>query len=199
MKKYLLAIIVGFFACTDAWSSAALCPMVNQVEIISPPTSCTSVVDGTTCLPPCTTCRNLMSPANSYHVIVTNNMGLGVIGYTESTNGDGSCTKNCGCVAGSTSYSCASGYYGNPTSETSTACKACPDNATCDGGTTFTCNAGYYQDGSVCAPCPPHVSSAQISPAGSTAVTACYVPGFATWTDDKGTQKFSANCSYSTL
>lgn len=197
MKKYLLAIIVGFFACTDAWPSAVLCPMVNQVEDISPPTSCSSVTTGSTCLPPCLSCPSRSTTANSYNVITTTNRGLGVTDYTANT--DGTCTSVCGCVTGSTSYSCASGYYGSPTSATSTACKACPANATCDGGTTFTCNAGYYKNGSVCTACPTHTSSAQTSASGSTAITDCYVPATATWTDTKGTQKFTSKCSYLSL
>lgn len=62
---------------------------------------------------------------------------------------------NCAITAAATNeYKCAPGYYG-PNNST-TGCKACPANATCPGGTNFSCNSGYYKNdaGTGCNKCP---------------------------------------------
>lgn len=49
-------------------------------------------------------------------------------------------------------YKCDKGYYG-PNNDPN-GCKACPANATCNGGTSFYCNNGYYRNGNACTICP---------------------------------------------
>ena len=52
----------------------------------------------------------------------------------------------------STTYACKANAYGSATSAT-TGCYKCPDNATCNGSTTFTCNTGFYKNNNACSPC----------------------------------------------
>lgn len=146
----------------------------------------------------CTGSRTLLP--NRYGIEATNHFG---VEQQFTTNPDGvTGTVTCVCNRSvRTTYACASGYYGTATGSTS-GCTACPDNATCAGGnsSTFMCAAGYYKNssGDGCSACPPdELTGKQTSAAGASAVTDCYVPATATWTDDKGTKKFTAKCNYS--
>ena len=189
MKKnlLLLALLMPVFSVSAANvlpETQIMCPTMVTEE--SPPAGCNTVTNGLQCYEPCMVCMPLYTLANEYHVVVGQEQGLGVTGYTD--NGNGTCVRNCGCQPlGVKTYSCDLNYYGSPSSETSTACKACPANATCDGGATFTCNDGYeksadgtacvqdcdagkYFDGSVCVDCPDNALCA-----GGTAVFVCAV------------------------
>ena len=187
MKKFLLVLLLFLPVTTFAADvvlpeTQIMCPTL--VADKSPPAGCNTVTNGLQCYEPCMVCMPLSSFANEYHVVVTQEQGLGVMGYTE--NGDGTCVRNCGCQpSGIKTYSCDSNYYGSPSSETSTACKVCPPNATCTGGATFTCNDGYeksadgtacvqecavgtYFNGSTCVDCPDNALCA-----GSTSTFTC--------------------------
>lgn len=189
MKKFLLVLLLFLPVTTFAADVVQPETQVMCRELvtdISPPASCNTVTNGLQCYEPCLLCTPIYTLANEYHVVVGQEQGLGVIGYTE--NSDGTCTRNCGCQPkGIKTYSCDLNYYGSPSSETSTACKVCPANATCDGGATFTCNDGYeksadgtacvqvcdagqYFDGSVCVDCPDNAICA-----GGTAGFVCAV------------------------
>lgn len=82
---------------------------------------------------------------------------------------DSAQTISCRCnLRASVTYKCAAGYYGNPTSETSS-----------------------------CTPCPNHsLTGPATSPVGATKITDCYITTGATWTDDKGTLRFEEDCHY---
>ena len=148
MKKnlLLLALLMPVFSVSAANvlpETQIMCP--SMVTDKSPPAGCNTVTNGLQCYEPCMVCMPLYTFANEYHVVVGQEQGLGVTGYTD--NGNGTCIRNCGCQpSGIKTYSCDVNYYGSPSSETSTACKACPANATCDGGATFTCNPGYNKN-----------------------------------------------------
>ena len=87
-----------------------------------------------------------------------------VNGYLKTVKQDCDPNNDCKCATSSTTYSCESDYYQSGSSVTCTykqsgsyqcsGCTACPSNATCNGGTTFTCNSGYYESESSCAKCP---------------------------------------------
>lgn len=97
--------------------------------------------------------------------------------YGKSDDGKSGCTTCPAnaepCAAGSETFTCKSGYM-----QTSIGCY-CPPNATCT-STSFTCNEGYYKDGSTCAKCPTNATC----PAGST-----------TFTCKKGYYKYGTTCS----
>ena len=63
----------------------------------------------------------------------------GICGWTDCA--DPHATRN-----GSNVCECAAGYYGDGNT-----CTVCPANASCPGGTTFTCNENYKKEGDVCA------------------------------------------------
>lgn len=96
-----------------------------------------------------------------------------------------------------TNYRCAAGYYGTPTSTTS-GCNACPSNATCSAGsTTFSCNKGYYKNGTICTACPTSGGIAgTTSAAGATSITSCYLPSGASFSDSTGSGTYTGNCYY---
>ena len=101
-------------------------------------------------------------------------------------------------------YSCKSNAYGTATSATD-GCYQCPDNATCNGSATFTCDAGYYKSGNACTQCPTATSTYTnsgltvlvrgTSAAGATKVEDCYIPGGdTTYYDSTGTKKIVNAC-----
>lgn len=102
------------------------------------------------------------------------------------------------CESLTTTYTCASGYYGTATSA-SAGCTACPDNATCDGGngSTFKCDVGYYKNGTACTRCPSsggvYGTTAAI---GATDITECYLPSGTTFSDTGGSGTYTGNCHY---
>ena len=115
--------------------------------------------------------------------------------------------ENSSCT-GPDDYSCLPGFY-----DDNGTCAACPENATCPGGTTFTCNRGYVKnaDGTgctkmerICLPgqyrgedgeckdCPsPGTSSRNAS-----GITSCYIPSGYTGSDTSGSYEYAANCYY---
>ena len=124
------------------------------------------------------------------------------------------CVNTATCVTTSTRYECGSGWYGSPTSE-SGPCTRCPENATCPGGTTFTCNRGYVKnaDGTGCEemqiilPCAigqyrgedgecKDCPSPGTSSIGASGITSCYIPSGYTGSDTSGSYEYAANCYY---
>lgn len=96
----------------------------------------------------CKGCKKTTSEPSNTHVVTIDDPTFTATCYN--------CNYNCNCEHNKYSYSCAEGYYGNPDGPSSTACKACPANATCYGGTDFSCNDGYYKNaaGTGCDMCP---------------------------------------------
>ena len=132
----------------------------------------------------CTSCKTSTN-VNSSGVEVTTNRSM------KATCSNCHVTPSCTII--STSYKCASGYYGTATSAFA-GCTKCPTNATCAGGngSTFSCNRGTYKSGSGCASCPSPGTSA----AGSTSISSCYIPSGTTGSDNSGSYKYTANCYY---
>lgn len=147
----------------------------------------------------CNECNNRASTTSTSttHVVTTTKYR-----WTATCNVSGEYSY-CSCK-GEESYSCASGYYGSPTSSTSTACKACPTNATCSGGSTFSCNRGYYENsaGTGCEQCP--TSPSGWSPSkngtteyiGATDVSECYFASGTTFSDSTGSFTLTDDCKY---
>ena len=131
----------------------------------------------------CTSCKTSTRTAN---------------GITTTTNRNMTATcSNChvtpSCKITSTTYKCASGYYGTATSAFA-GCTKCPTNATCAGGngSTYVCNSGTYKTSSGCASCPWPGTSA----AGSTSISSCYIRSGTLGSDDSGSYKYTADCYY---
>lgn len=118
-------------------------------------------------------------------------------------------------------FKCPSGTFGSPGM-----CSACPANATCSGGTSFSCNNGYYQSGSSnCATCPANTSSCGGSSfscvkgfyknggscsqcpgldgvagttgsSGGSSISSCYLPSGSVASDGTGAYTYTGNCGY---
>ncbi|MCM1294380.1 MAG: hypothetical protein NC311_02360 [Muribaculaceae bacterium] len=135
-------------------------------------------------------------------VSTTNNAGIvGVqsAGQVKGIFPSGGGLVTCTCSPGSVTYKCASGYYGTATSARA-GCTVCPSNATCGGGngSTFSCNAGYYKNGTACTKCSTATGhNSATSAAGVTAITGCYIPSGTTFSDSTGSGKYTSNCYYS--
>ncbi len=136
----------------------------------------------------CVTCipNDTQSCTDSYHRVGTQTCNIGGTAW-------GSCT--------SPYTKCASGYYGTPTTST-TSCKACPDHASCSGDTTFSCVSGYYRastSATSCTQCPdPDSTETATSPVGSTTATSCYLPDGTTGSDKTGSYVIDGGkCNYS--
>ena len=185
MKHILKLIAVG-----------ALCvpigPGAYAISIVKPnccqhdcPISCSSVTYASQCTNNtfCTSCKSSTTTLNG--VTTTTNRRI------KSTCNNCHVTPSCNIT--STTYKCASGYYGTATSAFA-GCTKCPTNATCAGGngSTFVCNSGTYKSGSGCASCP----SPGTSPSGSTSISSCYIPRGAIGSDGSGTYMYTANCYY---
>jgi hypothetical protein len=100
---------------------------------------------------------------------------------------------NCACAEELT-FRCAPGYYGTATSSLK-GCAECPDNSIpCSGGngSTFSCMAGYYKNGTECTACP----TGGTSVVGSTDITDCYIPKNTTDSDTTGGFTYTDNCYY---
>lgn len=93
-------------------------------------------------------------------------------------------------------YSCASGYCGNPTSPSGT-CTKIPENAMC-AGTQIACNGGYFMQNGKCEPCKglDSISRGSTPYYGMTDESQCYIPANTDIKDSKGTYKFKENCFY---
>ena len=118
-------------------------------------------------------------------------------GVCPETIQNNTCANVCECYEyGECVYtSCKSGYY-MPTNSQGD-CVACPANATCSGGTAlFSCNAGYYRNGTSCSRCPSSGGVYGTSAAGSTKITDCYLPASTTGSDSTGTFTYTSNCYY---
>ena len=105
----------------------------------------------------------------------------------------------CSCDVSSRSYSCAAGYFGTAI-DAFNGCMNCPIYATCPGGnnSTFTCNAGYYKNGTACTSCKTATgNSNSTSAAGATSITNCYVPSGTTESGDSGDFTYMTSCYYS--
>ena len=122
------------------------------------------------------------------------------------------CVNTATCVVTGERYECGSGWYGSPTSA-SGPCTRCPENATCPGGTTFTCNRGYVKnaDGTGCTKmariCLPgqyrgedgeckNCPSPGTSSRNASGITSCYIPSGYTGSDTSGSYEYAANCYY---
>ena len=132
----------------------------------------------------CTSCKTSTRTANGVTTTTTRSM---------TSTCSSSCHVTPSCNITSTTYKCASGYYGTATSAFA-GCTKCPNNATCAGGngSTFVCNSGTYKSLGSCIKCPSPGTSA----AGSTSVSSCYIPSGTTGSDDSGSYKYTANCYY---
>lgn len=119
--------------------------------------------------------------------------------YGTPTSSNSTCTKcpaNATCPAGSTTFTCNTGYQkiGNN-------CIKCPSNATCDANGNIKCNQSYYLSGSTCNQCPP---PGMTGGAGATSITACFIyhidESLTTrrWYDETGYFNVTQNCYYST-
>ena len=208
MKK----LIIGIFGV-----GVAILPMSDDAYGVSYsccadvcPISCGSVSYSVDCNSTswCNSCKSDTFPAT--------NFSTGVATYkTRSRQWTCSnCVNTATCVVTSTRYECGSGWYGSPTSE-SGPCTRCPENATCPGGTTFTCNRGYVKnaDGTGCEemqiilPCAigqyrgedgecKDCPSPGTSSIGASGITSCYIPSGYTGSDTSGSYEYAANCYY---
>jgi len=123
-------------------------------------------------------------------------------GFYKNTAGTAcdSCPTGSTSPASSTSVSacyCSVNYYGNASS--GSACNSCPTNATCSGGngSTFSCGAGFYNNGTTCISCSTVTgNSSSTSAAGSTSITNCYLPTSYRETDETGEFGFPSDCHY---
>ena len=188
MKHILKLIAVGALCVPigpGAYAISIVAPELNCC-MNSCSISCSGVTYDSQCTNNffCNSCKTTTG-TNINGVVVTTNRSI----TTTCSN----CHVTPACSVTSTTYKCASGYYGTATSASS-GCTACPTNATCSGGngSTFVCNRGTYKSGSGCESCP----SPGTSPSGSTSISACYIPSGTTGSDGSGTYKYTANCYY---
>ena len=118
------------------------CPYL-AVDVVG---TCSSITTTDSCYEPYCTCNSSTSGPNANHIITTTTRVL----EGRVTN----CVRSCTCVSsGRSTYSCASGYCGNPTSATSTVCKVIPVNGKCVSG-VIQCNVNYYKSNNLCVACP---------------------------------------------
>ena len=118
------------------------CPYL-AVDVVG---TCSSITTTDSCYEPNCNCPSSTSGPNANHIITTTTQVL------EGRVLD--CIRRCTCVSsGRSTYSCASGYCGNPTSATSTVCKVIPVNGKCVSG-VIQCNANYYKSNNLCVTCP---------------------------------------------
>ncbi|MDE6478141.1 MAG: hypothetical protein K2L95_03205 [Alphaproteobacteria bacterium] len=195
MKKTVFIIAMFIMAIGCAGASHAANEIIGTTCTESAWQSCLTnygvTYDSSCSNSACSLCNNRSSSAgltNSFGIVTSTT-------YRYETNCPSSYggTATCSCKQTSSSYKCASGYYGTATSSTS-GCTACPSNATCAGGnnSTFSCNKGYYKDGSSCSACPGIGTSA----AGATSISSCYIPAGTTYSDSTGGGEYTANCPY---
>lgn len=123
--------------------------------------------------------------------------------YSTMYQRDTGTKENCGTSSTVYRYRCKSGYYsagGKQLAVGSTdglSCTACPANATCSEGgmTTFTCNIGYYKDGSACTSCETTCGVGHTTDvAGAISSSECKAPANVALTDDTGTFTYSVAC-----
>lgn len=108
--------------------------------------NCSSIITEDSCYEPNCNCPSDVSSENAKHIITTTAQVL----KGNVTN----CIISCTCVpSGESTYSCASGYCGNPTSAASTVCKLIPVNGKCVSG-VIQCNVNYYKSNNLCVACP---------------------------------------------
>ena len=100
------------------------------------------------------------------------------------------------CITDAPTYACASHCYGTAKSASS-GCAICPANATCNGGKTFSCNKGYYKDGTSCKQCPSSGGIAGTTKnSGATSITECYLPSGTSFSDSYGSGTYTSDCYY---
>ena len=134
---------------SDPGIACFMARMCNQIAGEEIPESCKTTNNSA-----CTECNNRQETTDtntSTHVVQTTKWQYAA----RCSDYDGSYIS-CGCESEKT-YRCEGNYYGNPDDGwNSTDCKACPANATCDGGKYFSCNDGYYMNatGTGCDMCP---------------------------------------------
>lgn len=197
MKKlFLVILILGWSGAANASYTEPACQIYTICYNASGSTPSSCKQDNNTACTQCNARSPVTSTNSSTHVITTDRYGW------KATCGSSGEWISCSCQIVSSTYACASGYYGSPTSSTSTACKACVANATCPGGTSFVCNRGYYKNGDACSRCPntPSTWSPTVtgttSSTGATANTECYIPSGNKFTDDVGSFELTGNCQY---
>ncbi len=151
MKK-LLTIGTLCLACNGAGALEVINPGGGLITSCSTSSyqTCTSGTYASSCnTTACSSCKNgSQSAANSIGIITIKSAGTY---YTNCSTSPHQCT----CNGQITTYACADGFYGTPTSNLS-GCTECPANATCAFGSndTFKCNLKYLKTDNACIPCP---------------------------------------------
>ena len=115
------------------------------------------------------------------------------------------CNVDCPCsLCAQTGYcTCNAGYYAKVTYDNNcfSDCDCsgvCPSNSTCTSATSFTCNKGYWKNGSVCTSCPPsnYGGYGTTASTGATSISECYLPAGTTSSDTTGTFQFTQKCYF---
>jgi hypothetical protein len=184
-----IAALYVFALCLHTNSAqAAIAECVSPCAYGTISASCTTLCTGGTC-------KNTSTLPNLAGVSVITNKRIKYNCPTSETGQIG-----CECEEYDTTYVCGEGYYGTATGRFD-GCTKCPENSSyCDGGngTTFTCVAGYYKNGSECTSCKTATGeSLATSVAGAAAITNCYIPMNVNITDGTGTYSYTSNCNYS--
>lgn len=187
MKKYIIIGLVCALVHRASFALSTMCYIVPEYATTAD-SSCTTI---------CSTC------AGSF----TGTMPTGYTGTVHravitSCNSDGT-TYSCECgTDASTTFKCATGYYGTAkyrytnSSDQFTGCYKCPENATCT-TSGFTCNQGYYANRATCVKCPSSGGTpGTTAGAGATSITACYIPYGMSITDETGSYIFTSHCYY---
>ena len=185
MKKIIPIIGVVAMTIPIAPPSYGISTGLNCCNMGLCPISCSSVSYDSRCTNNtfCTSCKSSTRTANGVTTTTTRSM----------TSTCSNCHVTPSCKIISTTYKCASGYYGTATSAFA-GCTKCPAYATCAGGngSTYVCNSGTYKTSSGCASCPWPGTSA----AGSTSISSCYIRSGTLGSDDSGSYKYTADCYY---
>lgn len=141
MKSNLLTLsALGVILATGA-ANAATCP-IPSCPAASADSTCSASI--------CESCKGTTSTTNSYGVITTTTKLWTISGSCPSSG-----TFSCYCQETST-YKCAAGYYGSPTSSSSS-CTKCPDGKTSSPGATMASQCtdeGNLGDTISCIGCP---------------------------------------------
>ena len=91
-----------------------------------------------------------------------------------------------------TCFDCDSTSWASAGSGRESRIEATCSNGTCTKDTLYRCAAGYYGNGTTCTVCP----GGGTSPAGTTAVSGCYIPSGQSFSDGTGSGKYTRNCYY---
>lgn len=193
----MFAICMAFTMSTRN-ATAALGSLIDPEPVtpglnccLSCPTTGTLTYDSSCTDTTCTSCTTTTTTSTTHVVTITDRTFETVCTGTTNVTASGTCTTT------SIAYICEEGYYGTPTGRLDT-CTACPSNATCGGGSTFSCNKGYYKNGSLCSRCPASGGVyGTTSGTGATAITECYIPADSTFSDSTGSGTYNGDCFYS--